>query len=634
MTAATPLPSTPTDALRLVPQASHAGILLVSFAQVRKSGLNPRTHFDQAALIELAVSIYEQTQFDNSGNVLQTGIQQNLIGRPAEGDTVEIAAGERRYRAVELLVGGLTAQVQIGTDDNGRPVMGDRFLQVSADYPLPFLLKALSDAELIELATLENIQRQDMTPMEEADAFSALVSHGRSPDYIATRYGMHPATVKSRLELAAGLGKEGRKLLDKGEITLEHAKIIASSSGALKKSLTEQARSGASVTTLRNLVKSGAFLVDNAIFDVPASKLTIDEGLLTGTPPKFADHKAALSAQIAALDSVKAEHAALQDDEGQAVYEAVLVVPVEDAYASLPSGEWVEDYRRPEGVKPSYLFVVSTTTGKVREYDGVARVRDVKEYERQQQEAAKAQGNSTYTVKTASGSSTTKSTDETGTGIRDKAHEIGHQTRAQVTDAYLATHPQVCLALACHALYQEVRHYGTQDLLLVKVQYHQPAPLTPESLALRDEVACLFPELFTTENDVVQLAKGHGLDVLGILTAESVTPAALLKLFALLTHQSLGKYEQVRQRPSRLLVDFATRFELGADLVNRFDLTAEFLEAYKSADLVALIGAMPTKAQPAYKHNASKKDLIGAIIEKKAALKEAGWVPDIVKFQR
>ena len=116
MTAAQQL--TPAIQLNLVPVSTS--VELVPFSSVRRSPLNPRKTFNAAALIELARNIYERTPRDERGTITGSGIMQNLMGRPcAEG--VEIAAGERRQRAVELLVSDLTIEVQTGQDANGRP---------------------------------------------------------------------------------------------------------------------------------------------------------------------------------------------------------------------------------------------------------------------------------------------------------------------------------------------------------------------------------------------------------------------------------------------------------------------------------------------------------------------------------
>ena len=70
-----------------------------------------------------------------------------------------------------------------------------------------------------------------------------------------------------------------------------------------------------------------------------------------------------------------------------------------------------------------------------------------------------------------------------------------------------------------------------------------------------------------------------------------------------------------------------------ADLVNRFELTGAYLDAYTADDLARLVATMPEACRPTYRHAASKKELKARILERRATLQAAGWVPDLVKFQ-
>ncbi|WP_293909681.1 ParB N-terminal domain-containing protein [Deinococcus sp.] len=609
MTAAQQL--TPAVQLTFAPVSSR--VELVPFSSVRRSPLNPRKKFDAAALIELARNIYERTPRDERGTIIGSGVMQNLMGRPSvEG--IEIAAGERRQRAVELLVQGLTIAVQSGQDANGRPVMTEQFIQVPGSYPLPFCIEPMTDAELIETATVENIQRQDMTPLEEADAYLALNAAGRSIDYIALRYGKHPGTVKGRIQLAAGLGQAGRKLLDAGDITLEHARIIASTSGALKRSLTEQARSGASLRTLHQLVKSGAFLVEHALFDVPGSGLQIEEGLIGDLPARFSDPKQALNKQLETLEAHKVELLA-------SGWKTVLILPSEDPYARLPYQDWLESYRVPEAFRGTLVFVYSTVTGRVERYEHVARINNVR--------ASQAEpGGTTATPRRLSRLS---SPEQTGLGVRETAHRIGHETRCQALDGYLATHERACLVLAIERLWQDATH-GRGELMGLKVTGRKESPLTPESLALSAWVQERFPALFTELDDGTRRPAPE-VGVYDVLSAEDVTLGELVRVLASLTHRQVGAWESHTSRPSQALNGFAAKVELAGDLVNRFILTDAYLDAYRSTDLVALIGTMPAELRPAFKHGCPKKELKARILERSAALTAAGWLPELVKFQ-
>ncbi|QFP78584.1 ParB N-terminal domain-containing protein [Deinococcus sp. AJ005] len=619
--------------LRLVTPETAADVVNVPFSRTRRSSLNPRKRFDHDKLVELAASIYGRTKFDGAGNVTRTGIEQNLIGRPSakESGMVELAAGERRQRAVELLVQGLTVQVQTGEDANGRPVMGEAFYQVTDTYPVPFRVEEMTDAELIEVATLENSQRQDMTPMEEADAFLALIGAGRTADYVAVKYGLHVNTVKSRVQLAAGLGREARKLLDEGAINLEQAKIIATTSGAMKKSLTEHARNGNSVATLKNLVKAGAFLVENARFDVEASGLRIEEGglgMLGDFPAKFADHKTALNKQLEALELLKAE------EEERGTWGKVEIVTVESAYANLPTNEWVTP---PHGMTPHLALICSSTTGKVAQSSLYVRHADAQAFKREQAEAARAaQAQAAAAGEGETGGSTASAAHTTspssGPKIREAAHVIAHQTRAQAIQGHLATDPRMCLALACESLAKTTICRSGGGAMEISLRSVKEVPLTGEGRALAADLALTFGTVFTTDEGGRLTYRRMGFDVQEALTAPEVQTEDLLKLFAYLTHQQVGDWEHNLNDTPRRVKKLAEQLDVTGDVQERFTLSAAYLDGYTVDALHQLIQTMPEGLRPVGLMKASKKEIVGLILEKAPALKGAGWLPNLVKF--
>ncbi|QLG13331.1 ParB N-terminal domain-containing protein (plasmid) [Deinococcus sp. D7000] len=617
--------------LRLVTPDPAADVVNVAFARTRRSSLNPRKRFDHDKLVELAASIFQRTKFDDAGNVIRTGIEQNLIGRPSarESGMVELAAGERRQRAVELLVQGLTVQVQTGEDANGRPVMGEAFYQVTDAYPVPFRIEEMTDAELIEVATLENSQRQDMTPMEEADAFLALIGAGRTADYVAVKYGLHVNTVKSRVQLAAGLGREARKLLDEGAINLEQAKIIVTTSGAMKKSLTEHARNGNSVSTLKNLVKAGAFLVEHARFDVEASGLRIDEGglgLLGDFPAKFADHKTALNKQLEALEILKTE------EEQSGKWGKVEIVTVESAYANLPSSEWVTP---PQGMTPHLALICSSTTGKVAQSSLYVRHADAQAFKREQAEKAKAaQAQAAAAGEAGSSGASAAHTMPLSTSpkIREAAHVLAHQTRSQAIQGHLATDPRMCLALACESLAKTTICRSGGGAMEIHFRGVKEVPLTDEGRALAADLALTFGTVFTTDEGGRLTYRRMGFDVQEALTAPEVQTEDLLKLFAYLTHQQVGDWEHNLNDTPRRVKQLAEQLDVTGNVQERFTLSAAYLDGYTTDALHQLIQTMPEALRPVGLMKASKKEIVGLILEKAPALKGAGWLPDLVKF--
>ena len=168
------------------------------------SGLNPRRRFNESVIAELAASIREH------------GLLQNLVVRPHPTDVGlwQIVAGERRYRALQSLL-------ESGT--------------IPEDYPVPVTVREVNDLELLLLATTENIQRQDMTPLEEADAFVKLMELGDDEDAIALRTGVSPSTVRLRLRLASGLCADARRALEANKLTLAQAQALLLGSKGLQK---------------------------------------------------------------------------------------------------------------------------------------------------------------------------------------------------------------------------------------------------------------------------------------------------------------------------------------------------------------------------------------------------------------
>lgn len=165
---------------------------LLPLGEIRPSPTNPRKRFDEAGLLELAESIR------------QFGVLEPIIVRPLsddDGATYEIVAGERRWRAAKLA---------------GVPT-------------IPAIKRRMTDAEALEIQVVENNQRQDVSPLEEAEGFSRLIEirwpELSVPDRVrdlAARIGRSPRYVTSRLKLR-GLIPQVRTALDEDRILLGHA---------------------------------------------------------------------------------------------------------------------------------------------------------------------------------------------------------------------------------------------------------------------------------------------------------------------------------------------------------------------------------------------------------------------------
>lgn len=186
---------TPAVAPASNPPRDHlvAAYRLVALDQLIESGHNPRKHFDQQKLTELAASIREH------------GILEPLVTREVESlrapQQFEIIAGARRYRAAK--VAGLET--------------------------VPIIVREYSDEAVLEMMLIENLQRDDLDPLEQAAGFKALIDSNpekHTPSTIATRVGMSEAWVWDRLKLN-DLILPAKELLGAGKMAIGHAILIA-----------------------------------------------------------------------------------------------------------------------------------------------------------------------------------------------------------------------------------------------------------------------------------------------------------------------------------------------------------------------------------------------------------------------
>jgi ParB family chromosome partitioning protein len=158
----------------------------VSIEKVVPNKEQPRKNFETEKLQELANSIKEK------------GILLPILVRPLAADTFEIIAGERRWRAAQLA--GL--------------------------QEVPVLVKKTENREALELALIENIQRQDINPIEEAEAYGLLSTrYGLTQQQIAERVSKDRSTVANLMRLM-GLSIEAKALMKAGSLQLGQAKVL------------------------------------------------------------------------------------------------------------------------------------------------------------------------------------------------------------------------------------------------------------------------------------------------------------------------------------------------------------------------------------------------------------------------
>ncbi len=167
-------------------QVAEKNITLVALANIQPSGYNPRKNFDEASLAELSESIRQQ------------GVLQPIGVRPMEDNRFEIVFGERRYRA--SLMAGLEE--------------------------IPAVVMDISDETAEEMAVTENLQRKDVTPIEEANAYQRLIDSGRHDvQSLAVQFGKNESYIRTRLKFVS-LIPEIARLLEQDEITISVASEI------------------------------------------------------------------------------------------------------------------------------------------------------------------------------------------------------------------------------------------------------------------------------------------------------------------------------------------------------------------------------------------------------------------------
>jgi ParB family chromosome partitioning protein len=174
----------------LIPRPS-VGLREVPVDAIRPNPRQPRTHFDEQELTELAQSIREHGV-----------LQPVLVSQQADG-AFQLITGERRWRAVQL----------------------------AGFATVPAMVKEATPRSSLELALVENIQRRDLNPLEEAHAFRALMDeHGLTQEQLGQRIGKSRVSITNTLRLLH-LPEPVREALAGGSLTEGHARAILMANG-------------------------------------------------------------------------------------------------------------------------------------------------------------------------------------------------------------------------------------------------------------------------------------------------------------------------------------------------------------------------------------------------------------------
>jgi ParB family chromosome partitioning protein len=166
----------------------RAGIQMLPVGSIEPHPDQPRRHFNEGALAELAESIATR------------GLIQPIVVRPQDGNRYQIVAGERRWRAA----------------------------QKARLHEVPVIVREFDDQETLEVSILENIQRQDLNAIEEAEAYKRLLDEfGHTQEVLGKLVHKSRSHIANLLRLL-DLPKSVRDLVAGGELSMGHARALVS----------------------------------------------------------------------------------------------------------------------------------------------------------------------------------------------------------------------------------------------------------------------------------------------------------------------------------------------------------------------------------------------------------------------
>ncbi len=205
--------------LNVTDEAGQSGLREISLASIQGGKFQPRSHFDEQYIKELAESI------------AKSGVMQPIVVRPlGEGKNIkyEIIAGERRWRAAKL----------------------------AGEITIPAVVRDVSDQQALELALVENIQRQDLTPLEEARGYQRLMDEfSYTQEALSTTVGKSRSHIANLLRLL-NLPSQVKEMLERGEISMGHARALMNAADPI--AIAKQVISrGLNVRQTENIVRKG-----------------------------------------------------------------------------------------------------------------------------------------------------------------------------------------------------------------------------------------------------------------------------------------------------------------------------------------------------------------------------------------
>ena len=170
----------------IVKTTKESDIVEIPLTEIRSNPYQPRTHFDEEALKELSDSIKEHGV-----------VQPIIVKKSIKG--YEIIAGERRTRASKM----------------------------AGKETIPAIIREFNDQEMMEIALVENIQRENLNPIEEAEAFQKIIEvNNITQEEAAKKFGKSRSYITNLLGLIR-LPEKTKKLVSEGKISMGHARVLS-----------------------------------------------------------------------------------------------------------------------------------------------------------------------------------------------------------------------------------------------------------------------------------------------------------------------------------------------------------------------------------------------------------------------
>lgn len=555
-----------------------AATQMIPFEKLHTSALNPRKHFDAAAIEELAASIAAQ------------GLLENLVARPSAKTpgSFELLAGERRYRALKLLIERKT--LPTGT-------------------AVPVQVRTLDDKAASLLALTENMARSDLTPLEEAEAFSKLKNLKVSTEEMARQTGKTQRFVQLRIALVEKLSAAARKALATGQISLEHARELVKAPAKRQDSILDRIAPLGDEERFRYDIVTAEELREALREDmVPVERALFDRKLYKGEIVAIAGDLAEDSA-----DELSVEYFA--DPDEFAKLQKAAVEAKKKAYKEAGAAFVDEpDYAPHDLDRLPYGWRKATVAEIAAKKTGVlVMVRDgeFRAHEKVMRDAGPSQSSST---RTASGKTADK--DEFPLGAAREAKVVRtHALQAAVAAEPL--HAKRCVVLALLA--------GSYIVRLTSPHWQTKGP---EAAAARTIAAFAKSGLRKHEGFVEekQQAAMWGRIV-------ELTPPELDRLFAALVAAHVSVEHEYARDPGAAPAAIAMAETMKADLSRALKIDAEFLAKLKKPQLLRMVADLKLANDVRL---ASGPDAVTATVLRKIVLdagpKLAGYVPPWCKF--